>query len=105
MKVVSIFNPEIIFSLVDEKPTEGVGYFMISSKGYLKWRQKNRNIKHRNPFLSVGLLRGKFDKQAAHNEHTEKIYLNISLLPNIANNYLLKYNVYGDDYEIKKSSC
>ena len=27
----------------------------------------------------MGLLRGEFDKQAAHNEHTDKLYLNSTL--------------------------
>ena len=47
MKVVSIFNPEFIFSLVDGKTTEGVGYFRISGKEYLKLATKK--LKYKTP--------------------------------------------------------
>ena len=56
-KGVLIFNPEIIFTLVDEKPTDGVGYFMISGKEYLKLATKKLKYETLKSLVNQGLSR------------------------------------------------
>ena len=51
-----IFNPEIIFTLVDEKPTDGVGYFMILGKEYLKLATKKSKYETLKSLVNQGFL-------------------------------------------------
>ena len=52
-----IINPEIIFTLVDEKPTEGVGYFMISGKEYLKIATRKLKYETTKSLVNQGFSR------------------------------------------------